>query len=155
MRKKENLFRSRVVKDLASFCSEVQSNFNPLTRGLSDLSATIKGIHVLLEIKESEDSEYTNAQCVRLMRHVRSGGLGLFIHPHNWDYILDFLKTLKGASHCPSFIAIRKYAGIQLKCLSEKKKIKTPDGISHDGGSNNISGRKRTSLKCLTKGNTK
>lgn len=123
---RESAFTKKVMKELKAIGASVEKVSDRFASGRSDLSICFKGISIRLESKASEDSEYTQAQCLYLIQHVKAGGIGMFIHPGNWDYVFEFIKGLEGVNACSSYRQIVHYGTVQVEALSQKKELKNP-----------------------------
>ncbi|NJM54505.1 MAG: hypothetical protein HC841_00035 [Verrucomicrobiae bacterium] len=65
-------------------------------RGTPDTFMCLRGRFVALEWKADESSPATEMQKLKLERINAAGGIGLIVHPQNWEQVQKILLGLRG-----------------------------------------------------------
>lgn len=110
-----------VRSDLEGIGATVEKVSDRFRLGVSDLAVCYLGFYFKLEVKDSEDAEYTTIQCLHLVEHHRGGGVGFFVHPENWEYLFGLIKEMP-----VTLDRLRRYGEVQVQALIQKKQIKNP-----------------------------
>jgi hypothetical protein len=118
MKQRESLIVKQIRKDLESIGAVVEKVADRVRVGVSDLSVCYKGFYVKIEVKASEDAEYKTVQCLHLVQHHRAGGIGVFAHPQNWEYLFLLIKEMP-----VTYEKLKRYGDIQVLALIEKKEM--------------------------------
>lgn len=92
----------------------------------SDLSVCFRGLSFRIECKASEDAEYRVGQCLYIIQHARSGGLGFFAHPGNWSDLFALICEIPEKEDSLAEKKLKRYSEVQMKALIQKKQIKNP-----------------------------
>ena len=118
----ESQFTKKVRKDLESIGAFHEKVSDRYAIGRPDINVVINGVSIRLESKKSTNGDFKSTQIENLIAHNRKGkGIGLFIHPGNWDEVFELLKDLKGVEKCGSYERLRIIQKVQLTALIEKK----------------------------------
>lgn len=118
LKQKETLVVKQIRKDLESIGAVVEKVADRVRVGVSDLAVCYKGFYVKIEVKESEDAEYKTIQCLHLVQHHRAGGVGVFAHPSNWEYLFALISDMP-----MTYEKLKRYGETQVKCLIQKKEL--------------------------------
>lgn len=118
---RETLVVKQIRKDLESIGAVVEKVADRVRVGVSDLAVCYKGYYIKIEVKESEDAEYKTCQCLHLVQHHRAGGIGVFVHPGNWEYLFSLIKDMPVTEG-----KLLRYGEVQMICLIQKKELKNP-----------------------------
>lgn len=62
--------------------------------GIPDFLGCINGQFVALELKKDEHEQPTKLQSWVLRKIIRAGGIGLVVHPRNWNAVHKVLQKL-------------------------------------------------------------
>jgi hypothetical protein len=126
MKKGESLFVAKVRRDLERVGATVEKVADKYAMHRSDLSVCFKGLSFRIECKASEDAEYRVGQCLYIIQHARSGGLGFFAHPGNWNDLFALICEIPEKEDSLAEKRLKRYSEVQMQALIQKKQIKNP-----------------------------
>lgn len=124
MRQGESLFKDKVISDLEKIGATVEKTADKYVMHKSDLSVCFRGLSFKIETKKSEDAEYRAGQCLYIIQHARSGGLGFFAHPGNWNDLFALICEIPEREDSLAEKRLKHYSSVQMEALIQKKRLK-------------------------------
>lgn len=94
-RKPETVFWNRIKNKLKSipnsYWEKTEAGANV---GVPDVIGCVNGRYVAMELKKSPTAKRHAMQIHKINKIKKSGGIGLFVYPENWEETYQFLMVL-------------------------------------------------------------